>query len=145
MVFHYTNFVRENNEWWLRRVRPVYWGAIGVVLMIGAYRYFYYHKQLAVYSMNDDPEAETQIAATNKRSWGYNSRYKPRLEISLKARMKRELGENYKEAEKWENLCQDRLISTEDLYKEETENWEISLKARMKRELGENYKEAEKW
>ena len=49
--------------------------------------------------------------------------------------MKRELGgmkiwynsylENYKEAEKWENLCQDRLISTEDLYKEETENWEI--------------------
>merc|ERR1711976_152626 len=125
MVFHYTNFVRENNEWWLRRVRPVYWGAIAGVLAVATFRYFYYQKQLAYYSMNDDPARETEIANQNKRSWGYNSRFKPTLEHSLKGRMYRELGENYRYAEKWENLCQDRPISTEDLYKEETENWEI--------------------
>ena len=44
MGFHYTNFNAETNSWWIRRVRPIWMGAVTVGIAAVYYRYYLYGK-----------------------------------------------------------------------------------------------------
>jgi len=37
-MFYYTNFILETNQWWLRRVRPIW------MLGAGLYAYWIFHR-----------------------------------------------------------------------------------------------------
>lgn len=41
-------------------------------------------------------EKQIELAKLNKRDWGYEQHYEPKLEISMRKRIRQEMGEDYK-------------------------------------------------
>ena len=92
MVYHYTNLVMETNAWWVRRVRPA-WATF--LLVTGGFCYYRYKmmgKLAVIREARMTPEERKKVAELNKRPWGFDNTYKPTLEISLKKKLREELG-----------------------------------------------------
>lgn len=75
MVYFYTNYAAETNAWWLRRVRPVWMTAVGLIFAGFGYRYYFYGKIQAKLHDNTPEEEHRRIAEINKRKWGHTRRY----------------------------------------------------------------------
>jgi len=43
-MFYYTNFIAETNNWWLRRVRPIWMGAVAIWAYWLFHRYYFFGK-----------------------------------------------------------------------------------------------------
>ena len=88
MVYFKTNFIKDSNTWVIRKVRPFVYGLFG----FGAFYYFLMYEYLGrkvVLLRKLDPrtEDELQNAAIKKRTrWGYQPRFEPSLERSIKKR-----------------------------------------------------------
>ena len=79
MVFHYTNFVVETNAWWLKRIRPLWMSTAALVIGLATFRYGYFHKIQTNAERRLSPEIQQEYADLNKRHWGYNQYYEPKL------------------------------------------------------------------
>lgn len=123
MVYHYTNFVFETNAWWLRRVRPIWAGALTLWLTGILYRYYFFGKIKSLWNKYIPEEEWIKRAQENKRDWGYNAVYKPTLARSTKKAMLETLGENYRYPEAWPERYMIETKSLEQIMEEE-ENWE---------------------
>ena len=66
MVFHNTNFVMPN-AWWIRRVRPLWMGAIGITVTYLVYRYHFWGKWAAQRHEKMTQQQLEEWAARNKR------------------------------------------------------------------------------
>ena len=83
-MFYYTNFIAETNNWWLRRVRPIWIGGVVVIAYWFFHRYYFFGKEV-IKSQRSVPESERlRRAAVNKRNFGFAGVYQPTLERSRK-------------------------------------------------------------
>ncbi len=86
MVFHNTNWMRETNAWWIRKVRWMTWSC---AFYIPLYRntYWDYHSRRVAFGNKMDRRPEEQRVADAKAlkgNWGYKPRYAPVFEHSMK-------------------------------------------------------------
>ena len=89
MVFHITNYMRETNVWMIRKMRWMLWGMVSFIPIYRNVYWDYHSRRVAWKSYLGDrrSEAQKQEDANNLRAdWGYNPRYTPTLDISLKKR-----------------------------------------------------------
>ena len=86
MVFHVTNYMRETNVWMIRKMRWIFWG---IYCIVPAYRWFYFDYLGRRVAYKDDwkgTEVEKQKASEAlKADWGFNPRYEPKVDFSIKA------------------------------------------------------------
>ena len=92
MVFFYTNYAAETNAWWLKRIRPLW---IFPVIGISCYKYY----RVVYYAKNQiEKEDETEVSKLEflaneyKGDFGYHRDYKPKLQKSMKKKLREELG-----------------------------------------------------
>mmetsp|Transcript_10967 Transcript_10967/g.12581 ORF Transcript_10967/g.12581 Transcript_10967/m.12581 type:complete len:125 (-) Transcript_10967:165-539(-) len=124
MVFYYASFVAETNAWWLRRVRPIWAGALGVWLYSIFYRYYFFGKVQAYWQTTIPEDEWRRRAQVNKRDWGYKPLYMPHLERSRKKQIYDVLGvENYRKASEFPERYMGENRTLEEILSEE-ENWE---------------------
>eukprot|EP01016_Furgasonia_blochmanni_P025145 TRINITY_DN270_c0_g1_i1.p1 TRINITY_DN270_c0_g1~~TRINITY_DN270_c0_g1_i1.p1 ORF type:complete len:217 (+),score=59.71 TRINITY_DN270_c0_g1_i1:3-653(+) len=123
MVFHWTNFVVETNQWWIRRVRPVWMGAGAIWIYWVFRRYYFFGKDAANHNARFSDEEWTRRAAENKRNWGYHANYKPELARSRKKLMLETLGDKYEYPLPWAERFMIETKSVEKVMEEEN-NWE---------------------
>jgi hypothetical protein len=84
-MFYYTNFIMETNQWWLRRVRPLWMGAFGIWAYWIFHRYYFFGKEATKHSRRQTEDELLRRAAHNKRQFGYGmDYYTPTLERSRK-------------------------------------------------------------
>lgn len=88
MVYFKTNFIKDSNVWVIRKVRPFVWGGF----FVGFWYYFMMYEYVGrkvVLLRKLDPRSQKDIEndAIKKRSrWGYQPRFEPSLERSIKKR-----------------------------------------------------------
>ena len=84
-MFYYTNFILETNQWWLRRVRPLW--MLGTFIY-GYYifdRYYFFGKNATKSNIKAGEKELIRRASINHRKHGYGmDYYVPTLERSRK-------------------------------------------------------------
>jgi hypothetical protein len=89
MVYFKTNWIKDSNQWVIRKIRP--WAYGGGILFF-AYHFTqieYLGRRVVLFKNYFDPRSEKEKlkAAEEKRSrWGYQPRFEPTLERSIKKR-----------------------------------------------------------
>ena len=86
MVFHIQNYMRETNVWMIRKMRWIFW-SIGLSIPIYRNTYWDYLGRRVAWrdSLFGGTEEEKKAFSESKRAdWGFNPRYKPTLDFSIK-------------------------------------------------------------
>lgn len=89
MVYFKTNWIKDSNQWVIRKIRPWAWGLGIAYFAYNFTMYEYLGRRVALVRKYFDPrtEEEKKKDAEIKRSrWGYSPRYEPSLERSIKKR-----------------------------------------------------------
>jgi len=87
MVYFKTNWIKDSNQWVIRKIRP--W-VFGFTFLFFGYHFSIYEmlgRRVYLFNKYIDPRTpeEKQADANRFRSrWGYKPRYEPTLEISIK-------------------------------------------------------------
>jgi hypothetical protein len=110
-MFYYTNFIAETNAWWLRRVRPVWMGAVAIWAYWLFHRYYFFGKWVTKNQRAVSEEENKRRAAHNKGTFGFGHYYTPTLERSRKKLILETLGADYDRAV----LFEDRLLDLKSM------------------------------
>lgn len=98
-MFYYTNFILETNQWWLRRVRPIWMTAVAIYAYWIFHRYYFFGKEATKHNRRQTEQELLRRAAQNKRHFGYaQDYYTPTLERSRKKKIMEAMGESYDRA-----------------------------------------------
>jgi len=89
MVFHVTNYMRETNVWMIRKMRWIFWS---IALSVPIYRNVYWdylgRRSAWRERFSTMTEEEKRAKAESERTnWGYNPRYTPVHDFSIKKRI----------------------------------------------------------
>lgn len=87
MVYFKTNWIKETNQWIIRKVRPFAWSLVAGYFIFHFTYYEYLGRRVAFFNKHLDPrtDVEKQKDAIKYRTrFGYKPRYEPSLEISIK-------------------------------------------------------------
>lgn len=89
MVYFKTNWIKDSNQWVIRKIRPWVFAGFFFFYVHHFTQYEYLGRRVVLWKNYFDPRTEKEKleAAEKKRSrWGYHPRYEPTLERSIKKR-----------------------------------------------------------
>lgn len=87
MVFHICNYMRETNVWMIRKCRWIFWSIGGFIPFYRNFYWDYLGRRQAWFDKFNTKSAEErhEDAGELRRNWGYNQRFEPKNDFSLKA------------------------------------------------------------
>ena len=91
-MFYYTNFIAETNAWWLRRVRPIWLGAVAIWAYALFHRYYFFGKEAVKNQRRHSDQENQRRADHNKHNFGFAGPYQPTYERSRKKMIMELLG-----------------------------------------------------